>query len=283
MTDDEMSPEQVAELQKQNCIFCHIVSGKVNSKKIFEDDVCVAILDINPANPGHMLLVPKEHYTLMALVPEDVVQHMGMVIKGLSQAALKALKVEGTNIMIANGAVAGQKAPHFMVHLIPRKQGDGISAFRLSPKRLEASETEKLRVTIREKLSQFMPDMPSETEPAGSEEPADSPAEEPVIADQEPEASVDLDSISDLLVGTPQKSPEQKSPEQQQLPEPSDEKAIRSQSHIEKQSRFIASRLSDKFHIPQCPLAKKIRPGNRIWFDSEEEARRFHERCDCLR
>jgi len=74
----DMSPEQIAELQKQNCIFCHIVSGKVSSKKIYEDEKCVALLDINPANPGHILLIPKEHYTLMALMPDDIIVPLGL-------------------------------------------------------------------------------------------------------------------------------------------------------------------------------------------------------------
>ena len=52
----KMSPEELKEYQKQQCIFCQIVSGKVQSKKIYEDDKCLAILDKNPANPGHVLL-----------------------------------------------------------------------------------------------------------------------------------------------------------------------------------------------------------------------------------
>ena len=55
-----MSPEEIQELQKQQCIFCHIVSGKVASRKVYEDDSVIAILDIHPANPGHVLLLPKE-------------------------------------------------------------------------------------------------------------------------------------------------------------------------------------------------------------------------------
>ncbi len=54
-----MSPEELKEFQKQQCIFCQIISGKVASKKIYEDEKCIAILDINPANPGHLLLMPK--------------------------------------------------------------------------------------------------------------------------------------------------------------------------------------------------------------------------------
>src|SRR3989344_253434 len=89
-----MTPEQIAELQKQNCIFCHITSGKVASKKVYEDDKCLGILDINPANPGHVLLMPKEHYAIMPLIPEDELKHLSMVAKAISNILLKVLKVE---------------------------------------------------------------------------------------------------------------------------------------------------------------------------------------------
>ncbi|HII30037.1 hypothetical protein COT48_01440 [Candidatus Woesearchaeota archaeon CG08_land_8_20_14_0_20_47_9] len=146
-----MSPEQIAELQKQNCIFCHIISGRVASKKIYEDEQCIAILDINPANPGHMLLLPKEHYAILPQAPDDVIGHLFMVAKALSQAALKSLGVRGTTILIANGIVAGQKAPHVMVHIIPRMQGDGLG-FQLPEKPISDSELEKLKGLLERSL-----------------------------------------------------------------------------------------------------------------------------------
>ena len=122
-----MSPEQMAEMAKQQCIFCQIASGKVASKKIYEDEQVVAVLDINPANPGHILLITKEHYVVMPQIPDDVVAHIGMVTKGLSHALLRALKAQGTTIFVANGVTAGQRAQHFMLHIIPRMEKDGVT------------------------------------------------------------------------------------------------------------------------------------------------------------
>lgn len=124
-----MTPEQIAEMQKQQCIFCHIASGKVPSKKIYEDDKCIAILDINPAARGHVLLFPKEHYPVMALAPDEIVGHIFAIAKGISNVMLKAFKnegVQGTTIFLGNGVSAGQKAPHTIVHIIPRKEGDNL-------------------------------------------------------------------------------------------------------------------------------------------------------------
>ena len=128
----------------QNCIFCHIISGKVQSKKVYEDSECLAVLDINPANPGHVLLLPKKHYSIMPQMDDLLIGHLFMVSKAMSGALLKALKVEGTNIFVANGAVAGQKAPHFMIHIIPRKEGDGLN-FTLPEFRVNVSELLKVR------------------------------------------------------------------------------------------------------------------------------------------
>ena len=121
-----MSPEELKEFQKKQCIFCQIVSGKVQSKKIYEDNSSIAILDINPANPGHLLLLPKEHYSIMPQLPEEQITHIFSVAKMLSNSLLRGIEAQGTNIIVANGVEAGQRAHHFMIHLIPRKDNDGL-------------------------------------------------------------------------------------------------------------------------------------------------------------
>lgn len=122
-----VSAEQAAALQKENCLFCHIVEGKVLSRKVYEDETVIGILDINPANAGHILLMPKEHYLFMPQVPEPVISKVFVVAKQLSHAVLRALRTDGTTIFVANGGIAGQRAPHFMVHIIPRLSGDGLA------------------------------------------------------------------------------------------------------------------------------------------------------------
>ena len=137
----QMSPEELREFQKKQCIFCQIVSGKVQSRKVYEDDKVLAILDINPANPGHTLLLTKEHYSIMPQVPDDEVGHVFMAAKSLSNSMLRSIDAKGTNIIVANGIAAGQRAQHFMVHVIPRKENDGVN-FVLPQKTMEQPEIE---------------------------------------------------------------------------------------------------------------------------------------------
>jgi len=150
-----MSPEELREFQKKQCIFCHIVSGKVQAKKIFEDEKTLAILDINPANPGHILVLPKEHYSIMPQLPDDELTHIFMVAKSLSNVALRSLGVQGTNIIVANGVAAGQRAQHFMVHVIPRTGKDGLE-FVVPQKKMSEKDLEQVREKLAAKVAQLM-------------------------------------------------------------------------------------------------------------------------------
>src|SRR3989338_6339182 len=145
-----MSPEELQELQKQQCIFCQIITGKITSKKVYEDSSCLAILDINPAAKGHILLLPKEHYAIMPQVPEKVLGHLTVVAKNLSQILLKLLRADGTTIFVANGAAAGQRAQHFMIHLFPRKTGDGL--LQAEERFIGAEMAIKVKAAIEKKL-----------------------------------------------------------------------------------------------------------------------------------
>lgn len=147
-----MSAEQIAELQKKNCVFCHIITGRIPAKRVFEDDKCVAVLDINPANPGHVLLLPREHVMVMPQLPDDLVRHLAMVTKGISHACLRAFKAEGTSIFIANGGIAGQRAPHVMIHIIPRKEKDGVEVLRTPHKQIPPEQLKQVDDALKDAI-----------------------------------------------------------------------------------------------------------------------------------
>ena len=146
-----MSPEELKEFQKKQCIFCQIIEGRVQSRKVYEDDNVMAVLDINPANPGHILLLPKEHYSIMPQMPESEISHIFIIAKALSNSLLKSVEAQGTNIIVANGVAAGQRAQHFMVHIIPRKVKDDIH-FSLPQKTISENELEEVRKKLAKSL-----------------------------------------------------------------------------------------------------------------------------------
>lgn len=154
-----LSPEEREELTggQQQCPFCLMVQGQIPVKKIYEDDTCMAILDINPANKGHILLFPKNHAPFMAAVDDSDVGHLFKVANMLSKAVFEAMGAEGTNILVANGPVAGQTAPHVLINIIPRKQGDKVS-IGWEPQKVEESEMEEIANKIISKTQQVKKD-----------------------------------------------------------------------------------------------------------------------------
>jgi histidine triad (HIT) family protein len=118
--------------QKKNCIFCKIVSGEMASERVYFDDGAFAILDINPCVKGHMVIFPKEHYPLPAYMPGPEFAHLFAKTAKLVGAAKKAMLTTGVNVFIASGGAAGQQAPHFMYHILPREVGDGMDKYGFS-------------------------------------------------------------------------------------------------------------------------------------------------------
>ncbi len=183
-----MSPEELRELQKQQCVFCQIISGKIPSKKIYEDAQSLAIMDINPAAQGHVLVLPKEHYGIMPQMPDDLLAHLMVTAKRLSQVMLKVLRVSGTTIFVANGLAAGQKAPHVMIHVIPRKEGDGL--FSLQPQVVDSTVLRQIAVAVEQKFNAIM-GIKKQVVDAGEtvsavENKASASAEEPGDVEEEP-------------------------------------------------------------------------------------------------
>ena len=204
-----MSPEEQKQFQIQNCIFCQIIEGKVNSKKIYEDDKCLAILDINPANPGHVLLMPKEHYAIMPVMPEDIIRHLFMIAKQMSAALLKALQAQGTDIFVANGAAAGQKAQHFMLHVIPRMENDGVN-LNLTPGKVDENTLDQLRQTLSQKINKDLgTELPEEVPRVDKNKP---PLEKPK---KEPEEKEEVKE---------EKKEEEKEPEEEKTKEKEESK-----------------------------------------------------------
>jgi len=150
-----LSPEQVEFLrsqQQQGCIFCKIAKGEIESRKIYEDNNFVATLDINPANKGHVIIFPKEHYEFLSDLPNNL--NLFDIIKRLSSIIVKTVKAEGMNIVIAYGVVAGQKIPHLLIHLIPRFSGDDIN-LSWGSKKIDDKEMDEVEASLKEEISGY--------------------------------------------------------------------------------------------------------------------------------
>lgn len=108
------------------CIFCAIVEGKIPSAKVYEDDHVFAFMDIAPANPGHLLIIPKEHYRNIYDMPAEVGSKIMEAAVPLATAIRKALNPDGLNLFQSNEVAGFQTVFHFHLHLIPRWEGDPL-------------------------------------------------------------------------------------------------------------------------------------------------------------
>jgi histidine triad (HIT) family protein len=109
------------------CVFCEIASGAKEAATVFQDESTVAFLDHRPLFPGHVLLIPRGHHELLADLPVDLVGPLFLKARLLSTAVQSALDAGGTFLAINNGV--SQSVPHVHVHVIPRRQGDGLKGF----------------------------------------------------------------------------------------------------------------------------------------------------------
>ncbi len=108
-----------------DCVFCKIRDGQIPSFKLYEDSRTLAFMDINPLNPGHCLVITKNHAATIFDVEVLDLQAAIAATKKLAMALKGAVQADGINILQANGAAAFQSVLHFHFHVIPRFNNDG--------------------------------------------------------------------------------------------------------------------------------------------------------------
>ncbi|MBQ8508692.1 MAG: HIT family protein [Clostridia bacterium] len=113
----------------KDCIFCKIICGEVPSMKVYEDEHTLVFMDIAGDVDGHMLAVPKKHIRSIFDCDAETLHHLMDAVKRVSDHCTEKGGCDGVNLLNASGESAGQSVPHFHIHIIPRKKGDGIDAW----------------------------------------------------------------------------------------------------------------------------------------------------------
>lgn len=104
-----------------DCIFCKIVNNEIPSRKVYEDDVVVAFLDLTQVTPGHTLVVPKKHIQDIFEYDEALAQAVFSRIPKIAKAIKDSNPdIKGMNVMMNNGPLAYQSVFHSHIHLLPR-------------------------------------------------------------------------------------------------------------------------------------------------------------------
>lgn len=134
------------------CVFCQIIRGESPAAIVYQDDWTVAFMDIRPASHGHLLIVPKKHYTYITEMPPDEVGHLFKVTSKIARALVKALNPKGFHILQNNGAEAGQVIPHVHVHIVPRYGGESLLSLFTQRKMQSIDQLQIIAQAIKDKI-----------------------------------------------------------------------------------------------------------------------------------
>lgn len=130
-----------------SCLFCKIVRKEIPANIIYENDKILAFLDIRPVNPGHTLVIPKEHYEHCLETPDGILAEIMRTVKKITPAILASVGAKAFNLGANCGRLAGQAVFHTHFHIMPRYSEDGHHLFhgRETPE----DELEKIAAKIK--------------------------------------------------------------------------------------------------------------------------------------
>ena len=134
----------------ESCIFCKIIRGVIPAIKVCEDAHTLTFMDVNPASPGHALVISKAHAANLLEIAEPDLLAVTRTTQRVARAARKALAPDGMRISQFNGAAAGQTVPHYHVHIVPMREGQRAGAHGRVPG--DPEELKALAARIREAL-----------------------------------------------------------------------------------------------------------------------------------
>ena len=112
-----------------DCIFCKIVNGDIPSFKVYEDEHTLVFMDIAMDVDGHMVAIPKKHVKCILDCDAETLGCLMTTVKKIANHCVENCGYDGVNLLNASDESAGQSVPHFHIHIIPRKHGDGIDAW----------------------------------------------------------------------------------------------------------------------------------------------------------
>src|SRR3989344_1702284 len=106
------------------CVYCRAIES--GGDVLYSDDLVVAMMPKKPWAAGHVVLLPKKHYAILEEVPVKTVEQLYAVANRLGVAVFQSVDAHGVNMVLNNGVGAGQRFSHVMIHIVARRDGDGL-------------------------------------------------------------------------------------------------------------------------------------------------------------
>ena len=132
------------------CKICSIINNEETLKivKVYQDDTAIAVLSKKPASLCHVIIFPRNHYTIIEQVPDNEIAHLFAIANNISRAMFESLNIQGTNIFVQNGVSAGQDDAHFSIHIIARTENDNVN-LSWEPKTLNQEEMSTIELSYK--------------------------------------------------------------------------------------------------------------------------------------
>lgn len=131
-----------------DCEFCRIVHGAEPARIVHADDYTLAFFPLNPATPGHTLVIPREHVADVFGLSSDLAQHMTVSVLRVAEGVREALRPAGMNLITSAGPAAQQTVGHLHIHILPREPGDRMPDLWPPDHPLPAQEADRLQTLV---------------------------------------------------------------------------------------------------------------------------------------
>lgn len=127
-----------------NCIFCKIVHKEIPNYTVYEDDRCLAFLDIFPQTKGHTVVIPKIHAETVFDLNDFNLSELNVAAKRTMEKIKTVLSPDGFTVGWNHGEAGGQAVPHLHVHIFPRWLGDGGGSMHSVVKKMSDVDVKKV-------------------------------------------------------------------------------------------------------------------------------------------
>ena len=153
---------------KKSCEYCTFVGGEGNAEILHDGEQLLVVAKDVAFIPGQLTVLPKEHCTILEMVPEELLAAAASTANKASTILFEQLGAQGTNILVQNGIGAGQKVPHFAVEVIPRREGDGLK-LNWTPQTIGDDDLDIVAAQLKEASDQLLQQKFKKEEPKKEE------------------------------------------------------------------------------------------------------------------
>lgn len=134
------------------CDYCEIIQDKRHL--LYEDKDTVVALKDTALSPGQVTIFPKQHFTILEQVPNDILQRCSALANKIGVAVFESLGCHGTNIIAQNGLAAGQVVPHFALEVVPRMENDNLP-LQWQPQQLMEDEIDQTHAILIDQMEKM--------------------------------------------------------------------------------------------------------------------------------